>query len=189
MNTKLNEIYLETLEKLKNGIRPQIKLNQEIIELIKSEWKLILEHKGPWQTQSSKLKELLCILDNTQNSTSELNELFIETLKTLQNFKDHELIVYALGASQKHVIAESFKSGKMISLEYFDILKKLLKEGHPEVKEWTLRTIESMGPLSLRFRKEVLKAKPGLIKYFNAHQKASAQIITYLEQEWKRMKL
>ena len=134
--------------------------------------------------QSEALKKILCILDNSQNTTSELNELFFKTLKEI---KDHELIVYALAASQKHVIADGLKTGKMISIEYFEILKNLLLEKNPEVKEWTLRTIESMGPLSLRLKNEVLAAKPGLLKIFNQHQKASGQLIEFLEKEWKRM--
>ena len=55
------------------------------------------------------------------------------------------------------------------------------------MKEWSLSTIETMGPLSLRFKKEVLAAKPGLLKLLNQHQNASSQLIEYLEKEWKRM--
>ena len=177
-------LYQATIEKLKLGQRPQVKLTPELIAELKTEWESSFTSGVEKASQLEIIKKILCILDNTQNSTSELNELFIKTLKEI---KDHDLIVYCLAASQKHVIADGLKTGKMISYEYFEILKTLLLENNPEVKEWTLRTIESMGPLGLRLKTEVLNAKPGIMKLFNKHQKASAQIIDYLESEWKRM--
>lgn len=179
MNENFDRIYKEAIEKLKKGQRPQIKLTPELLSEIRQEWEKALAEKS-----TEAIRKALCILDNSQNTTSELNELFF---KTLTEIKDHELIVYCLSASQKHVIADGLKTGTMISFEYFEILKKLLLDKNPEVKEWTLRTIETMGPLSLRLKKEVLAAKPGLLKMFNQHQKASAQLIEYLENEWKRM--
>lgn len=182
MNHTYLQIYQDIIEKLKSNQRPLIKLTPELLSEIKTEWEKALKSG----TENETIKKILCILDNTQSTTSELNDLFFKTLKEI---KDHELLVYALAASQKHVIADSFKTGKMISMEYFEVLKKLLQDKNPEVKEWALRTIESLGPLSLRFKNEVLAAKPGFMKMFNQHQKASAQIIEYLEKEWKRFKL
>lgn len=184
MNENYQRIYQDTIEKLKNGQRPQIKLTPELLLELKLEWEKALANGTDKVLQNETIKKILCILDNSQSTTSELNELFIKTLKEI---KDHELIIYTLSASQKHVIADGLKNGKMISIEYFDILKNLLLSKNPEIKEWTLRTIETMGPLSLRFKKEVLAARPGMMKIFNQHQKASAQLIEYLEKEWKRM--
>lgn len=186
MNQKYQEIYRETIEKLRQGHRPQVKITPELLAELKTEWEKVLAQGTDRALQSETIKQILCILDNSQNTTAELNELFIKTLKEI---KDHELIVYALSASQKHVVAESLKTGKMISFEYFEVLKNLIQDKNPEVKEWALRTIESLGPLSLRLKNEVLAAKPGLMKLFNQHTKASSQIIEYLEKEWKRMKL
>lgn len=186
MNQKYQEIYRETIEKLRQGHRPQVKLSPELLSELKGEWEKVLAQGTDRALQNETIKQILCILDNSQNTTAELNELFIRTLKEI---KDHELIIYALSASQKHVVAESLKTGKMISFEYFEILKNLIKDKNPEVKEWALRTIESLGPMSLRLKNEVLAAKPGLMKLFNQHTKASSQIIEYLENEWKRMKL
>lgn len=184
MNENYQRIYLDTIEKLKNGQRPQVKLTPELLAELKQEWEKVLATGTDKVLQNETLRKILCILDNSQTTTSELNELFIKTLKEI---KDHELIVYALSASQKHVIADALKNGKMISLEYFEVLKNLLLSKNPEIKEWTLRTIETMGPLSLRLKNEVLNAKPGLMKIFNKHQKASAQLVEFLENEWKRM--
>lgn len=184
MSENYQRIYQETIEKLKQGQRPQVKLTPELLAELKTEWQKALSDKSAKFTQNETIKKILCILDNSQNTTSELNDLFFATLKEI---KDSELLVYCLAASQKHVIADSLKTGKMISIEFFEILKIMLTDTNPEIKEWTLRTIETMGPLGMRLKAEVLKAKPGFMQMFNKHQKASAQLIEYLENEWNRM--
>jgi hypothetical protein len=185
MNQNYLRVYQETIEKLKNDRRPQVILTPELLAELRAEWEKALATGSDKVSQNETIKRILCILDNSQTTTSEFNELFFRTLKEI---KDHELVVYALSASQKHVIANSFKTGTMISFEYFEILKNLIHDKNPEVKEWALRTVEGLGPMGLRLQKEVLAAKPGLMKIFNKHQKASSQIIEYLEKEWKRMK-
>lgn len=177
----IDELYTDTILKLKNNVRPHIKLTPELIQDIKNHWQNALLLSTP---DVSTLKKILCILDNTQNMTAEFNELFINTLTKIKN---QELIIYTLAASQKHVISESLRSGNMISQQYFEQLKSLLQTKNPEVLEWTLRTIESMGPLSMRLKQEVRKAKPGFMKLFSQHQKSAAQIIDLLESQWKRM--
>ena len=184
MNENYLLIYQDTILKLKNAQRPQIKLTPELLEELKLVWENALAPAIDKAHQNETIKKILCILDNSQNTTSDFNELFIRTLKEI---KEHELIIYTLSASQKHVIADGLKNGKMISMEFFDILKELLLNKNPEIKEWTLRTIETMGPLSLRLKKEVLASKPGLMKIFNPPLKASSQLIDYLEKEWMRM--
>lgn len=177
----ITELYDSTILKLKNNQRPQILLTPELISELKDNWLKAIA--GPVLLEKE-LTQVLCILDNTQNSSASFNELFAQTFAKI---KSQELLIYTLAASQKHVINQSLKSGEMIPAFYFDELKKLLQNKNPEVLEWTLRTIESMGPLSLRLKKEVRNAMPGLSKFLNRHQKAAAQIIELLEQEWKRM--
>lgn len=179
----IDELYADTIEKLKGHKRPHIKLTPELILSLKSEWQKAMADSAN-SIDESMLKKILCILDNTQNMTSEFNEYFILTLEKVRN---HDLLIYALAASQKHVIGEALRSGNMISIAYFENLKLLLKNKNPEVLEWTLRTIESMGPLSMRLKKEVREVKPHFLKIFNSHQKAALQIIELLELQWKKM--
>lgn len=177
----INELYADTIDKLKRDIRPHIKLTPQLIEEIKTEWLKAIEQQ---QVDKIMLSKILCILDNTQTMTSEFTELFI---KTIDKVRDRDLLVYTLSASQKHVITEALRAGNMISADYLAKLKILLKEGHPEVKEWVLRTIESMGPLSLRFSSEIRAAKPGVLKFLNKHHKSSSQIIELMEKQWKTL--
>ncbi|MBC7539792.1 MAG: hypothetical protein H7281_13305 [Bacteriovorax sp.] len=176
------ELYTQTIEKLKKNERPQIMLTPELLSELKSEWQKIISEGS---LDESALKKILCILDNTQNMTSDLNELFIKTFEKVQS---PDLLIYTLAASQKHVISESLRTGNMISSAYFDKLKELLKNKNPEVVEWTLRTIETMGPLSLRFVKEVRAIKPGISKFLNQHLKFSSQIIELMEKQWEKMR-
>lgn len=181
MSMNYQELYTQTIEKLKRNERPLIRLTPELITELKSAWHKAIE--GDLIDEAA-LTKILCILDNTQNYTSELNEYFFGTFKKIKN---HELIIYVLAASQKHVVNESLRTGVMIPAVYFDHLRELLKNKNPEVLEWTLRTIESMGPLSMRLKQEVREVKPSFLKLFNTHQKSAIQIIDLLEQQWKRM--
>jgi hypothetical protein len=178
---KLESLYQDTILKLKNNQRPLIVLTPEILEELKLKWQEALSSTN---VDESTITKILCILDNSQTITSDFNELF---LTTLDRVKNQEIIIYLLGASQKHIVAHALKTGTMIPIEYFEKLKNLLKNEHPEVIEWTLRTIESMGPLSMRLKQEVLASRPHFLKLFNQHQKASRQIIDLLEVQWEKM--
>jgi hypothetical protein len=176
------ELYTQIIDKLKKNERPLILLTPELIAELKAEWQKALSAISP---DEESLKKILCILDNTQNTTSEFNEQFIATFEKVRN---QDLLIYTLAASQKHVIAQSLRSGNMISSAYFEKLKELLKNKNPEVVEWTLRTIETMGPLSLRLVNEVRAIKPGIFKFLNLHQTAAFQIIELMEKQWQKMR-
>jgi hypothetical protein len=173
--------YIQIIEKLKKDERPLIKLSPEFITELKTEWEKILELED---IPASNLVKILCILDNTQNFSFAFNECF---LQTFQKISDPELLIYTLAASQKHIINESLRTGVMIPPFYFEQLKKLLNHKNPEVVEWTLRNIESMGPLSLRLKEDVRKINLSFFKLFNTHQKACTQIIELLEKQWKNL--
>lgn len=178
-------LYFDTIEKLKRGERPLIKLGAEHIVHLKQVWGEAIDE----EIQVEKLRQILCILDNTQTMTREFDHHFFTTIEKLRvHTKYDELLIYTLAASQKHVVSEALKSGVMIPAIYFDQLKKILETKNPELLEWTLRTIESMGPLSLRLQKEVRSLRPSIFKLFNEHQKAAFEIVDYLEKEWLRMK-
>ena len=166
----IDSLYQDTIKKLTNDIRPQIKLTPELIEALRAKW-------------PESLQKVLCILNHTQNTTAEFNDLFFASLREIS---DQQLLIFLLGASEKHIISHSFMTGNMVPSEYFEILKNLLQTKNPEVLEWTLRTIERMGPLNLRMQNEIRKSKPGFTKFFNSHLRTSDEIIDLLEKQWKR---
>ena len=166
----IKTLYQDTLLKLNKGIRPQIRLTPLLINDLKLAW-----------TES--LLEVLCILGHCQNSSAEFNFLLLEALNLEQ---DPKTVVFLLAATEKHLIADALKSGNMPPAEFLIILKKLLQSKNPEILEWTLRTIEAMGPLNNRLKNEVRASRPGIKKIFNVHLKASDEIINLLEEQWKQ---
>lgn len=176
MKTLIEQTYETCIEKLKMGARPQIRLTDELILEINEAW--------PLKDSEQALKQILCILDNSMTTTNAFDE---KLLHSLRETTKPETLIFLLSAIQKQTIAHSQKTGNMFSFEFFNSFKTLLLNDDPELKEWTLRTIESLGPLSLRLKKEILEAKPTLLQRLNAHHKNSAQIIEYMEKDWKRL--
>lgn len=176
------EIYNDCILKLKAQKRPQIKLTEEIILDLKEHWP-----KNSELAQSAKLqdlKEILCILDNSQSTTEAFDSLLLSILEEITN---EEILIYTLSVIQKQTIAQSLKTGNILNFKFFESFRALLKSNSPEIKEWALRTVESLGPMSMRLKKEILEAKPSFFKRLNPHQKNCADIIEYIESEWKRM--
>jgi hypothetical protein len=177
------DLYTATLNKLKLGERPLIRLTPELIIELREAWNKAIDSE---KIDHNALKKILCILDNTQNMTSELNAQF---LKTLNKVRDQEILIYTLAASQKHIVMESLRTGTMISEDYFTKLKELLNNKNPEIVEWTLRTIETMGPLSLRLMSDVKKLNLGFFTFLNKHSKNSEQLISLMKLQWDKMRL
>ncbi len=166
----IESLYQDTIIKLKAGKRPQIKLTTELIAALKAEW-------------SESLNKVLCILNHTQNTSAQFNELFFSSFNEVSDIKT---LIFLLAAAEKHIISESLMTGNMIPSEFFEILKKLLQNKNSELLEWTLRTIESMGPLNRRIKNEIRNSRPGLKKFFNSHSRACDEIINLLETQWKK---
>jgi hypothetical protein len=166
----IETLYQDTLIKLKKGIRPQIKLTPELISELQDNWK-------------ESLNKVLCILDHTQNTCSDFNQLLFHSF---EKTTETDTLIYLLAASQKHIISHAFMTGNMIPIEFFDIMKKLLQTKNSDLLEWTLRTAESMGPLNRRIQQEIRQSRPGLNKFFSSHLRACDEIINSLEQQWKK---
>lgn len=178
----LENLFQDIIQKLKKDERPRVMLTPEIIQKIKTEWMEILNETKP---DKNRLHQILCILDNTHNLSTEFQELIIQTLTKV---KDSETTIYTLAAAKKHIIEENLKNGVMIPIELMNQLKELLKSSNPEVLEWALRTIDSLGPLGLRLREEIHKNRPGIGAFFNKHKKNSLEIIDHLERQWNEFK-
>lgn len=192
----LQTIYLNIIDKLKEGKRPIVSLDDTLVAEIKHIWQESLEvlNYGTAKAEAialaeEQLRKIFCILGHTHTSSKEFNELIILTLK---NISQSEILVYALGVSHKQMIAESFKSGVILPQEFFSVLKNILAHPSPEVKEWGLRTVDALGPLGTRLKDDVLKMKTtpffNFKQFFNPHIKSTHELISYLESEWKKWK-
>ncbi|RLA64835.1 MAG: hypothetical protein DRQ88_10360 [Epsilonproteobacteria bacterium] len=162
--------YLEIIGQLKKNTRPMVELTpDEVREL----WVKELSEED--------LKQVLCILDHTKKLHGEFSSPII---KTLAGDHSPEILVYALAASQRHIIAKCGIDGVRVPKEFIEALRKLLKNNDAEVLEWDLRVIEQLGGRALILKEDVLAAKPNFLRALNPHKKAARQIITMLEKRW-----
>lgn len=173
---KINELYQSIINDLKNGKRPLVKLNEQLLDEIYECYSQCLS-----QSDRELLMKVLCILDNTQTTTRRFEEFI---LKSFDTFTDSEAIIFLLGTFQKQVAEARFKDGHRLEMSHLQLLERLLEHDDPEVVEWTLRIIESIGSQGLFFKKKIFAMKPNFFERFNKHRKAIFQIIEMLEKRW-----
>lgn len=135
-----------------------------------------------WDDNSHDLNQILCLIDHSQKPSLAFSSKIISSLK---EEIDHDKIILLLSLAQKHILGHSFQMGERVPFDFLETLKILLKNDHPEVLEWTLRTIEQIGSQSIFLKEDVLNSRPRWKKFFNQHHKASSQIIELLEKRWK----
>ncbi|OUR99927.1 hypothetical protein A9Q84_02535 [Halobacteriovorax marinus] len=172
----LNEEFNTVISKLKKDERPHIKYSEEEFSELNELWSGFLEDKN-----FNELIKVFCLLDNTQNYSHVFSENIYRTFKETD---EAEFLIYNLSAAAKHIIAYHQKRGERTPFELLEVLKKLIKHKDPEVLEWTLRTIETLGSQAMFLKDDIINAKPGILAIFDKHKKASKQIIEMLEKRW-----
>ena len=174
----IDELYQKTITALERGDRALIRFNKdelsELVERLEQEIKL---------EEGSGLEKILCLVDHAATDEGRFAPAIIEVL---QRNLPPRILVFAINCARKHIIQANFKRGHRLSGDFLIILKKLLYSKHPEVVEWTLRTIEECGNQGVFFLQDLDKIKPAPWKWFNPHQRAVREIITLLERRWSR---
>lgn len=177
------ELYENILRDLRQDIRPQVKLSKDDISNLFFKWNELISN---WDRGNEpQLRKILCILDHTQTLSREFSGPIV---RTLQMDLPSDLIIYTIASAQKHVITKSALEGVPVPHDFIEVLKKLLDSKDPEIFEWVLRAIESMGNQSLKFKEAVLKKKPSFFATFNKHMKSAKGIIQILEKRWEAFK-
>ncbi|HLT22445.1 MAG TPA: hypothetical protein VKZ84_03345 [Bacteriovoracaceae bacterium] len=132
-------------------------------------------------TNPVELKKAICLVEHS----AAFHPPFAEPLlHILRNNSDPEILVFALNGARKHILAYHQQQGRRLEYSFLEVLQKLLYSKHPEVVEWTLRTIEEMGAQGIFFLKEFNNIKPPPWKWFNEHNRSIREIIAMLEQRW-----
>lgn len=177
------ELYESILMDLKKEIRPQIKLSKGDISELLIFWNGLLTS---WSKEKEPdLRKILCIVDHSQTLSREFSGPIIQTLKL---DLPSDLVIYTIASAQKHIITKNAIEGVPIPSDFIEVLKALLDSKDPEIFEWVLRAIESMGNQSLKFKEMVLKRKPSFFATFNTHMKSAKGIIQILEKRWAPFK-
>lgn len=170
----IDEIYQSILQDLSQGARGLRRYNATELKYLES----ALE-----TTNDIELKKVLCLVEHSMS----FHPAFMSPLLSLlRNQKDPEILVYALNGARKHILAYHQQQGKRLEYEFLEILKNLLYSPHPEVVEWTLRTIEEMGAQGIFFLREFNNIKPPVWKWFNEHNRSIREIIAMLERRWSQ---
>ena len=150
----VEECYQEILKKLKSGMRPLVEPSPVEIDFLAGEGMTRIIAK-------QNLLPILAIINHTRREHSQFENLII---KILQEARNSEVLVFALTAFQKHIIVRHQKRGERIKFKNLKILKTLLQHHHPQVVEWTLRTIEQLGMQATIFKNDLHKIRPGPLR-------------------------
>ena len=169
----IQSVYKDILEDLKLGGRALRRLNSTELKELETH---LNEEKDP-----ERLKEILCIVEHSASFHPPFEPIL---LKLLHQESDPEILVFALNAARKHILASHQQQGKRVEFSFLEVLQKLLYSKSPEVVEWTLRTIEEMGAQGIFFKKDLNNIKPAPWKWFNEHQRSVREIIAMLEHRW-----
>lgn len=172
----IDQIFEKTINDLKQEKRPLHPFSPEDHQELKAYW-----HEQLAQQNLKEINKVLCLLEHSQTYSSECDELFIRSLKEIQ---DTQTLVFLLSASAKHIVTRSQRDGQRIAFAFIEALKELLSHQDPEVLEWVLRVIDQLGNQALILRPEIIKQKPSLLSVFNKHKKNSRMIIEMLEKRW-----
>jgi len=169
----IESIYQKILKDMELGHRALIRFNKD---------ELLFLTEALKNNDEVQLEKILCLINQSAQA-----DLIFETqlLLLLKKELPHKLIIFALNASRKHIISARFQKGMRLDFTFLEILKEKLFSPHPEIVEWTLRTIEECGPQGVYFLSEFDKIKPPPWKWFNQHQRAVREILELLERRWR----
>jgi hypothetical protein len=173
----LHDLYLKTLSELKAGKRPNLALNKDQLSLCVAFFKELNMRKAPVED----FLPLLALLDHSRKSHFDLQEPLIEAIETRT---EPQLLTHCLSSSLKVIIAECEKKGERIPFNFLEALKTPLKNGDPEVIEWTLRVIEQTGHQSILLKNEVTALGKSRWTFFNEHKKNINALIDFLVKRW-----
>lgn len=189
MGSIIVNLYHTITQDLDRNIRSLPRLTNEMVN------EIILEFKNAhFESMNTKeiehlLTQTFCILTNTQTTHSLFHPILFQSSILIKTYQlSNHLNILMLGAFQKQLIDHATKTGERIPHWVYDIIKELLKNKDPEILEWALRTIEAMGPESLKFQNEIYLLRPSLFKLFNIHQRHAFEIIDLLEKQWSKSK-
>lgn len=170
----IDQKYQEIISQLEQGHRALVKFSSLELEALE---KILSETRD-----LTTLEKTLCLVEHSAKADPRFEVPLIQLLNS--DLPDH-LIVFALNCARKHIITARFSKGNRLEFNFLETLKKLLHSPSFEVKEWTLRTIEECGNQGVYFLREFDKIKPAPWKWFNAHARATRELITFLERRWR----
>ncbi len=170
MKTKINLIFTEILESMRQGKRPNAHFTRDFaIELAN----ILTERK--MQDDGPPLDQILCLLSYGPAYPDIFLTPLLELFPTLH---DNDELVFALQALQNQIIAPYTRDGKRFDLDLLQTFQSLLRQDiGDEVHEWLLRLIDQLGPQAIFFKADLVALRPRFTLFQNPHKKALQQLI------------
>lgn len=136
-------------------------------------------------------EKALCVLGAAQDPLDGLEGLFVRTLESAAGGEGGadraraRLAVLALGASWRHVIDRSHRTGERIGHGFLEALRGLLAHPDPEVLEWTLRTVDQADAQALPLKDAVAGIRIGFWgRLLDRRLRACSRIVAMLRRRW-----
>ncbi|MBH47695.1 MAG: hypothetical protein CME71_05955 [Halobacteriovorax sp.] len=176
--SSFEHIHADLLGRLQQGERPHLQFNEKLLNEITDKWTNALEN-----SLHSDIDAIMCVLEHARHPSPLFDDLFFLTLE--KDLPKNQLI-FTLGASWKHMLGRWSRAGDRLPMRYLEILRKFLNHPELELREWSLRTIDQVGPQGQLLKADIQAAKVGWRGLFNPHAKAVAQLAEMLEKRWSR---
>jgi len=173
----INAKYQETLDLLKVGKRPFVKLEDQELKFLAQYWNELNTRNAP----EADFLPILCLADHLTRSHQALNSPLVYTL---EKRKEENLLVYSLSASFKIIIEECIRQSERIPFAFLKALKTPLNHESWDVLEWSLRVVDQLGAQSIFLKNEVLARRPSLLQKLNPKTKNINELINMLECRW-----
>ncbi|MBT3982899.1 MAG: hypothetical protein HOE90_16180 [Bacteriovoracaceae bacterium] len=169
--------YLELIEQLKQGKRPfRARTKEEFSQLE------LLLGEALDSNSSDDIHKILCILEHAGKPGIDLSSIFSQIiLSSLET----NIIVCALGVSHTQVIDAHFLKGIPIPSIFTQALKEKLSDPRAEVVEWSLRTIEYLGPQARVLKNEIQNFPIKFTYMFNKHSRQFTSLLEYISANIK----
>ncbi|PIP89494.1 MAG: hypothetical protein COW01_03280 [Bdellovibrionales bacterium CG12_big_fil_rev_8_21_14_0_65_38_15] len=175
-STEFDKIYGELMNRLEKDERPHLELSDDVLNQIKNLWTNALETQD-----NQRINSIMCVLDYTRHTYDLFDDHFYQTLESTLS---HTTLVFTLGASWKHMLGRWSRSGDRITMRYIEILRTFLNSKNHELVEWSLRTIDQIGPQGRLLQKEIAQNKMKLKSLINPRAKAITQLVEMFEKRW-----
>lgn len=169
--------YQNILSTIKDNKRPNLQYSKE-------DFLILFEGLGHAFTEvdEEKIIHILCILDHCASKTEIFEGLLCKILKSDQF--STKIKIYTLSTTQKFIIQRRNQHGEPLPSYYLEAVTALLKTKDAELFEWSLRSIDEMGPQGRPLVHEILKHRPKGFKLFNKHWRNSHELIEMLLEKW-----
>lgn len=185
----IDEIYQNVISRLSDSSRARVELTEQNLEKIIEEYEDKIKSSIDIENKKLLLKKYFFILSHANLTSQKTHQSLLNAFEFIKEKKlDTDYFIFLLSAIRRQFIDHQSRTGDKIPMDLIAHLKSLLTNKNPEILEWTLRTIENLGPQSLFFEKEILKLKPSLTKILNVHQRNSFMLVDLIKDNWKRFK-